>query len=602
MKPESFENILSKPYVVCSILLLVCSLRFVNLGFGEIQEWDEALYAVRARSIVHFGDWPTTNLAGWLDQTNHAVGGLYSASHPPLFIWLTAVTYEIFGISNFTTRLWSAVFSCGIIVFVYLIGKRLLSQAAGLLAAVLIGTIPIFTFYSRQGQLDTTFLFFLTGSVCLWLLFLEADKSKWLILSAISFGLSLASKSASGILTIPIIIAVSILYERSHAHVKIKVWLAHLIHAIAGLLIVLPWYIYMERQPHPELSNGFLVSQVLGSIQGVASGLGTNVKELGYFYFPNQLLVRFALSGLAFATMLLVLVKWIQKRKPSNKSYRPDLIASIWFLTVLLVYSILRTKVISYVLPMLIPLSLLSALALGRLRRGEFGRIASITLLGIVGVSLVWSLSDEARGYLKGLFNLAPSIGPNSTLYLSLLGSLALSVVILALLIVVSESDSVRARVLQYLPSVVIVTSIVVLLWQVFFVRKSDFTDGAEALAQKVNASRYDQIVYLHTPHYTGGMNPQLAYYLDGINCGWQPGKRFIEFSRTRSDSLTVFVDSQFDMEKSYIIIEKNYADQPEKSEELIKAERIASSHFDKLLETKRYILYLSQQISHGKA
>jgi uncharacterized protein (TIGR03663 family) len=594
MKSGSLQNILSKGSVVCSILLLVCGLRFVNLGFGEIQEWDEALYAVRAKSIVHFGD--------WADQTDHAVGGLYSASHPPLFIWLTAVTYEILGISNFTTRLWSAIFSCGIILLVYLIAKRMLDQTAGLLAAVLIGTIPIFTFYSRQGQLDITFLFFLTASVYLWLLFLETDKTKWLILSAISFGLSLASKTASGILTIPIILAVSMLYKRSRSLTRMRVWFAHLSHAVIGVLIVLPWYIYMERQPHPELSNGFFVSHVLGSIQGVAMGLGTNVKELGYLYFPNQLLVRFALSGLAFAYILFTLMKWRQMSKSSDASYRLDLIASIWFLIVFLVYSIFRTKVISYVLPMLIPLSLLSALALERLRRDEFSRKASIILLGIAGVSLIWSLSDEARTSLKELLDLAAPVGPNFALHLSLLGSLLLSAVIVALLIVVSESESIRVKVLQYLPSVVIVNSVVLLFWQVLFVNESDFTDGAEALAQKVNGTRYDRIIYLHTPHYTGGMNPQLAYYLDGINCGWQPGKRFIEFSRARSDSLTMFVDSQSGKEKSYIIIEKNYTDRPEKNDELIKAERIASSHFEKLLETKRYILYSSQQMSYGKA
>jgi uncharacterized protein (TIGR03663 family) len=594
MKPNSLQSILSKRPVVCSILLLACGLRFVSLGFGEIQEWDEALYAVRAKSVVQFGD--------WADQTDHAVGGLYSASHPPLFVWLTAVTYEIFGISSLTTRLWSAIFSCGIILLVYLIGKRVVDQATGLLAAVLIGTIPIFTFYSRQGQLDITFLFFLTASVYLWLLFLEADKTKWLILSAISFGLSLASKTASGILTVPVIMAVSIFYRRSQRQLRMKVWLAHLIHAIIGVLIVLPWYIYMERQPHPELSNGFFVSHVLGSIQGVATGLGTNVKELGYLYFPNQLLVRFALSGLAFAYILFTLMKWMQKKKSSEASYRPDLIASIWFLIVFLVYSILRTKVISYVLPMLIPLSLLSASALERLRRGEFSRKASLTLLGIAGVSLIWSLSDETRTSLKGLFNLAASVGPNFALHLSLLGSLVLSVVTVALLIVISESESIRVKVLQYLPSVVIVSSVVLLFWQVLFVNKSDFTDGAEAIAQKVNGARYDQIIYLYTSHYTGGMNPQLAYYLDGINCGWQPSKRFIEFSRARSDSLTTFVNSQSDKENSYIIIEKNYTDRPEKSDELLKVERIASLHFEKVLETKRYILYSSPHVSHGKA
>lgn len=584
MMPENLQNLLSKRAVITGILVLVCSLRFVNLGFGEIQEWDEALYAVRAKSIVHFGD--------WLDQTNHAVGGLYSASHPPLFIWLTAITYEVFGVNNYTSRVWSAIFGSGLILLVYLIARLSMNRPGALLVAVFMGTIPIFTFYSRQGQLDVPFLFFFTASIYLWILFLERNEPSWLILSGVAFGMSLASKSLSGILAIPVIIVVSSVYKQTMSYERTKFWLAYLLYAITGVLIVLPWYVYMEWQPHPGLRNGFFVSHVLGSVQEVAAGLGTNVKELGYLYFLNQLLVRFPLSGLAFAYIIFMLVRFVHKRKHGDDLNRLDLLASIWFLIVFLVYSILRTKVISYVLPMLIPLSLLTASAVEIVPRDEFGRKTSIVLLGILGVALVWSLSDEARNSLKGFFTLSASIGPNAASQFSLVGSVLLSLFVVAIVIAAWRSETIRAGITQYLAPVVLAISLLFLIRQVVFVDDLDFSDGAEALSKKVNTLEYDEIVYLHTPHYTGGMNPQLAYYLDGINCGWKPDKRFLDISRSRSDSLSMRITTKSDQEKSLIIIEKNYADRPEKSDELLKVERIASSQYGRILETKRYILY----------
>jgi uncharacterized protein (TIGR03663 family) len=594
MMPENIQNVLSKRSVISGILLLICALRFVNLGFGEIQEWDEALYAVRAKSIVHFDD--------WLDQTNHAVGGLYSASHPPLFIWLTAITYKVFGINNYTTRLWSAILGSGLIFLVYLIARLFLNRTVALLAAVLLGTIPIFTFYSRQGQLDVPFLFFFTASVYFWILFLERNGPNWLLLSGVAFGLSLASKSASGILALPVIIAASLLFERTQSRARTRLWLAHFVHALIGLLIVLPWYIYMEQQPHTGLRDGFFVSHVLASAQEVVAGLGTNVKELGYLYFLNQLFVRFPLSGLAFAYMIWMLWRLVCRRSQSDKLNRVDLFACVWFLIVFVVYSLIRTKVISYLLPMLVPLSLLTACVVERLRQCGFGRKASIALLGVAGVTLVWSLSDDARNSLKGFFDLAASTGSNSTLHFSLAGSLISLVIVVIALAVVSESDRMRAKALEYsLPGVLIVSTIL-LLFQVIFINEADFSDGAEMLAQKVNAAPYDQIVYLHTPHYTGGMNPQLAYYLDGINCGWRPDKIFVDISRARADSLAMFVDAQSARERSCIVIETSYADRPDKSDELLEVERIASSRFEKLLETKRYILYSPRRMFHGKS
>jgi 4-amino-4-deoxy-L-arabinose transferase-like glycosyltransferase len=591
---ENLPNLPSKPAVITGILLLVCGLRFVNLGFGEIQEWDEALYAVRAKSIVHFGD--------WLDQTNHAVGGLYSSSHPPLVIWLTAVTYKVLGVNNFTTRMWSAIFGSGLIVLVYLIAKRFWSPTVGLFAGVLLGTIPIFSFYSRQGQLDVPFLFFFTTSIYLWVLFLERDNPCWLILSGVVFGLSLASKSLSGILAIPVIIAVSLLHKPVRFTKRTKIWLAHVLYAFIGVLIVLPWYVYMEWQPHPGLEKGSFVTHVLGSVQEVAAGLGTNVKELGLLYFPNQLLVRFPLCALALAYIILIVVRLIRERSDREDIDRSDLLVSSWFLIVFLIYSLLRTKVISYVLPMLVPLSMLTASVIDKLRQNVFGWRISILLVGVAGASLVWSISDEARNSLKSFFSLSLSMISNSSTQPSVMGSILLSLTVAAVLIAVWRSERLRARFSAYVMPVVFAISILLLIRQVTFVNESDYVDGAKALSEKVNAVQCDGIIYLHTPHYTGGMNPQLAYYLDGINCGWEPDKRFLELSRARTDSLTMFIEKQSNNENGCLIIEKNFADRPKKSDELIRVEQLVAPRYERLLETKRYIFYSPRQMFHGNS
>jgi hypothetical protein len=53
------------------------------------------------------------------------------------------------------------------------------------------------------------------------------------------------------------------------------------------------------------------------------------------------------------------------------------------------------------------------------------------------------------------------------------------------------------------------------------------------------------------------------------------------------------------DQGKSLILIEKNYADRPKKSDELLKVEGLVATRFERILETKRYILYSPRQMLH---
>ncbi|MEP7219996.1 MAG: glycosyltransferase family 39 protein, partial [Bacteroidota bacterium] len=168
------------------ILLLLGALRFVNLGFVDMQAWDEGLYAVRAISILKFG--------GWIDQSAHAIGGLYSALHPPLYIWLEALSLKIFGITEFAVRFPSALLAAGTLLIIFAIGKNLADRETGFIAALLYGINPFVDFYARQGQFDSALVFFLTLAVYLIIIAEKKSSNRFAFFSGLAVGCALMTK------------------------------------------------------------------------------------------------------------------------------------------------------------------------------------------------------------------------------------------------------------------------------------------------------------------------------------------------------------------------------------------------------------------------
>ncbi|MEP7145789.1 MAG: hypothetical protein ABI792_02135, partial [bacterium] len=62
------------------LVVFLCAVKLPSLLTSDIQPWDEGMYATRVLSIHTYGD--------FIDQSSHSTGGFYSASHPPLLIWI----------------------------------------------------------------------------------------------------------------------------------------------------------------------------------------------------------------------------------------------------------------------------------------------------------------------------------------------------------------------------------------------------------------------------------------------------------------------------------------------------------------------------------
>jgi len=170
------------------LLIALAVLYFWNLGTGSLRQWDEGLTAERAREIIETGQWLTPQF-GYKPDFNK----------PPLYYWLTALNYRIFGIHEFSVRLWSALFGMACVVLVYCIARQIASSSttpkawnesaggsprdagsnpfAGLLAAFFLATNPHWMNRTREGLLDSGMLFGMLA--CVYLMNRAADRVAW---------------------------------------------------------------------------------------------------------------------------------------------------------------------------------------------------------------------------------------------------------------------------------------------------------------------------------------------------------------------------------------------------------------------------------------
>ena len=364
------------PFLLLSFFIIV---RFYNLGFKEIQMWDEALYAVRAKAIYYFNC--------WLDQTDYADGGLYSSSHPPLYIWLTALLYKFFTINEFTSRFFSALFSSLCLVLTYLLIKKFFNRKSALISIPFLGSIYLFIFYSRQGQLDIAYIFFITLSIYFYLEFLSSGRKRYILISGISFGFALMTKIIVGFFAI-ITISIFLFIELIRKIVKFKEILSQIATlTLTGLILASPWHIFMLKIHGGNFIDTFFKFHI---IERLSEGVEGNIPELGYCYILNQLVVQ-------FPPVVLVFFDLFENLKKLKTTDSKKLLLQSWFWTTFLITSISKTKIPTYTLPSFIPAVIISSVYIVELTEKKQNSLALSTVL----ISIIWSSSQNLRNGVK---------------------------------------------------------------------------------------------------------------------------------------------------------------------------------------------------------
>jgi 4-amino-4-deoxy-L-arabinose transferase-like glycosyltransferase len=128
---------------------------------------DEPRYSQVAREMFERGDWVTPTL-----------GGFHWFEKPALLYWLQIAAYKLFGVSEFSARLGSALFGLGTILSLWVLGKSFTTETQrhgekefahwlGLIAASSIGIIV----FSRGASFDIILTFPMTAALVSFYLF-----------------------------------------------------------------------------------------------------------------------------------------------------------------------------------------------------------------------------------------------------------------------------------------------------------------------------------------------------------------------------------------------------------------------------------------------
>jgi len=157
--------------------------------------------------------------------------------HPPLYSYLIAINYKIFGSSELAAVSVSILFGSLMVLIIFLLGKQLYDERVGLLAAFFLCIDPVHWVCSERIWMETTLSFFILLAI---LFFAYGRKQEsFLPWSGVSIGFALLTKYP-GILPLFIIFSYALFVERSLLK-KFGFWLL----CILSLAVFTPWLIWV---------------------------------------------------------------------------------------------------------------------------------------------------------------------------------------------------------------------------------------------------------------------------------------------------------------------------------------------------------------------
>lgn len=329
------------PYLLLVLVIIIsAAVIFNNLGSTTIWCWDEARQAENALEILKTGEWVVIQYGGKPDLWN---------LKGPLPAWLVAISFKIFGLSEFALRFWSALFGVATIVIVYLFGSELKNKYVGLYAALILLSTQGFIGYhgARTGDRDVMVTFFITLSLYL---FYINQRKKHLLLpigAAISVAFGFLTKGVA--ILAPIIMALYLLYFKS---LKKAIFSKETKYAaISFFVISAPWFILRFIR-----GKDFFIRKIQYDI---IKRFSTAIEEHTgtWFYYFSALQAR----GLGWILLILLITAFIYALYLFKKKDRPVSLLIIWISLFLIILSFIKTKLFWYIIPVYPAISLLIA-------------------------------------------------------------------------------------------------------------------------------------------------------------------------------------------------------------------------------------------------
>lgn len=175
-----YRNYICRAGIVILVLSSVALLTW-NISNPWVGQNDSvgALYGTAARHFLEYGFVATK--FGIALHEQHDRGFAYYINHPPLLPFLIALSYHLFGVQEWSTRIVPILFSVGSIFLIYLLGKEIRDRTAGLLAAFILLFIPMFSYFGRLPNFEPVVTFFVLTSFESYLRWSRSHRARYFV-------------------------------------------------------------------------------------------------------------------------------------------------------------------------------------------------------------------------------------------------------------------------------------------------------------------------------------------------------------------------------------------------------------------------------------
>jgi len=351
------------------IIVLGAILLFVPfLGVVHLFDWDEINFAESAREMITSGDYLTV-------QINY----LPFWEKPPLFIWLQVLSMKIFGINEFAARFPNAI--CGLItlLLIFNIGKRFFDKKFAIFWVLAYAGSILPHFYFKSGIIDPWFNLFIFLGIVYFIDYLHKDtyRKLYIVLSAVFIGLAVLTKGPVALLIFLLSGLVFIILRKFKLRIT---FIDILIYAVVFVFVGGFWFLLQILNGNSGLIMDFIIYQIrLLTTQDAGHG--------GFFLYHFVVLF----FGVFPASVLAIKAF---KRKYTEIDYNKTLIQwmLILFWVVLILFTIVKTKIVHYSSLCYFPLTFLAAYSVYKMVNNEMKWSKWITILLISLSSMIFFL------------------------------------------------------------------------------------------------------------------------------------------------------------------------------------------------------------------
>jgi 4-amino-4-deoxy-L-arabinose transferase-like glycosyltransferase len=240
--PDAITPPPSQPrsYWLTDILLIAASFTLILVLFSYLRPLarpDSLALLETAREMLLNHNWITPTL-----------NGVIQLDSPPLFYWLTALSFKLFGITPFAARFWPGVFGILGVVMLYCFGRSYTGRRMGWLCAATLGSGLLFLTSADAASPYVIGTVLLAGSFCCIFATSFAEtrlaQNSLLISFWVLCGINCLLLGIAGII-LPLI--VTLFYCRSmQLHVLFKS-LFSIRGIVLFIIIVTPWYYFAQK-------------------------------------------------------------------------------------------------------------------------------------------------------------------------------------------------------------------------------------------------------------------------------------------------------------------------------------------------------------------